>query len=80
MNANATVVLVFLLYTFSDAVIEFILHLFGGYTLLDGIPENDRVFDSYFIHYTRLVIVGIIFFITGMIFVACCTICIINGW
>jgi hypothetical protein len=76
-NAKALSVLAFLLYIFGDTIFEFIGHLFDGYTLLEGIPEKERVFDSLFIHYTRLIIVSIVFIISGMIILSICGFCLL---
>jgi hypothetical protein len=38
VNGKTGIVLILVIYVFSDSIIEFIGHLFAGYTLLKGIP------------------------------------------
>lgn len=75
LNAKAHVVLLIIVYTFSDSVFEFINHLLEGYYLLDSIPEKERQIDSNFIHYTRLTIVSLTFILLIMIVVSGCALC-----
>ena len=78
LNGRAGAVFCSLLYVFLDSIGEFIVHLFNGFNLLNGIPENEIVFDSLFIHYTRLIIVSIVFILLGMIFFSICGICVLR--
>ena len=44
LNGKAGTVLLFLIYVFIDSIGEFIAHLFNGFTLLNGIPDNEIVY------------------------------------
>lgn len=78
LNGKAGTVLLFLIYVFIDSIGEFIAHLINGFTLLNGIPDNEIVYDSLFIHYTRLIIVSIIVILIGMIIFSTCGICLLS--
>lgn len=75
-NSNAYGVMLFLIYAMGSAVEEAIEHLLRGLTLNNHLPDNEIVYDSNFIHFIRLFVLGIVVFLLGIVglilTVACC--------
>ena len=64
--------MIIVIYTLFQGNLEFISHFLEGFNLLSGLPEKDQVTDSSLIHFVRLVILFLTFFLTfGMCGLMC---------
>ena len=73
---NSYAVILFLIYSVGQGLEEIIEHFIKGVTLNFDMKDEDIVYDSQFIHYIRLSMIGVVFLIF-LVFVlvigaACC--------
>lgn len=56
--------MIIVIYTLFQGNLEFISHFLEGFNLLSGLPDKDQARDSTLIHFVRLVILFLTFFLT----------------
>ena len=73
MNSFGAIAVV--LYIFGSSLEDLVEHLVSGYNLNSDLPENQLVYDSYFIHYIRLFILWSVFLMIVILVISFFCIC-----